>query len=236
MGDFIKTVPSDLYIFNFEQGRNVTQDDLTELAGLPEGQYEEIDEPDGSGVAINIRQPIGQEVDPEVEDCALRCVAEVLGFKDILTAAGVASTPFPKSWAGQRSFRGATPFTNLPSIIASKNSTLRNARIGINVPTPITTTRAPFIAMRGTANVVRIFSRWIPGVGWGLLAYDTVKFFQCYNRCSEANDLTSLVKPHVPVGQVSSARLPGQFGTIPRGYETNALDVISERSARGGDV
>lgn len=34
----------------------------------------------------------------------------------------------------------------------------------------------------------------------------------------------------VPIGQVSSARLPGQMGTIPAGYETNALDVISEQN------
>lgn len=36
--------------------------------------------------------------------------------------------------------------------------------------------------------------------------------------------------PQVPVGTVSSARLPGQFGSIPGGYETNALDVISEQT------
>lgn len=34
--------------------------------------------------------------------------------------------------------------------------------------------------------------------------------------------------PHVPIGQVSSARLPGQMGSIPRGHEMNALDVLSE--------
>jgi hypothetical protein len=37
------------------------------------------------------------------------------------------------------------------------------------------------------------------------------------------------IQPHVPVGQVSSARPNGVFGSIPRGSETNALDVISER-------
>ena len=34
----------------------------------------------------------------------------------------------------------------------------------------------------------------------------------------------------VPVGQYSSARLPGQQGTIKAGDETNALDVISEQN------
>ena len=38
--------------------------------------------------------------------------------------------------------------------------------------------------------------------------------------------------PRVPIGQYSSARLPGQYGTIAAGHETNALDVISEMNAR----
>ena len=33
----------------------------------------------------------------------------------------------------------------------------------------------------------------------------------------------------VPVGQVSSSRLPGQSGSIQRGDETNGLDVIGKR-------
>lgn len=40
------------------------------------------------------------------------------------------------------------------------------------------------------------------------------------------------VTPHVPVGSVSSARPDGVRGSIPRGYETNALDVIGDRNAR----
>ncbi|MGB0782041.1 MAG: calcium-binding protein [Marinomonas sp.] len=37
--------------------------------------------------------------------------------------------------------------------------------------------------------------------------------------------------PEVPIAQVSSARFPGQFGTVPWGYETNALDVIGDMNA-----
>ena len=36
----------------------------------------------------------------------------------------------------------------------------------------------------------------------------------------------------VPVGQVSSMRPRGVMGSIPQGYETNALDVIGDESAR----
>ena len=38
-------------------------------------------------------------------------------------------------------------------------------------------------------------------------------------------------RPHVPVGQVSSGRLPGQMGTIAAGDELNALDLQSEMNA-----
>jgi len=41
--------------------------------------------------------------------------------------------------------------------------------------------------------------------------------------------------PHVPVGRVSSMRPDGVRGTIPAGYETNALDVIGDQNARLGE-
>jgi hypothetical protein len=31
----------------------------------------------------------------------------------------------------------------------------------------------------------------------------------------------------MPIGRVSSARLPGQMGTVPYGYEMSALDVLA---------
>lgn len=40
------------------------------------------------------------------------------------------------------------------------------------------------------------------------------------------------LSPHVPVGTVSSARPDGVMGLIPQGYETNALDAISENDLR----
>ncbi len=40
--------------------------------------------------------------------------------------------------------------------------------------------------------------------------------------------------PHLPVGTVSSARYPGQYGTVPVGYETNALDVMGDTGAATG--
>ena len=39
------------------------------------------------------------------------------------------------------------------------------------------------------------------------------------------------VNSQVPVGRVSSARLPGVMGSIPTGTETNGLDVISDQNA-----
>jgi len=40
-----------------------------------------------------------------------------------------------------------------------------------------------------------------------------------------------LLGHQVPVGRVSSARFPGQYGTIPVGSETNALDVLGEEGS-----
>lgn len=37
---------------------------------------------------------------------------------------------------------------------------------------------------------------------------------------------------HFAIGSVSSARMPGEFGTVPAGDEMNALDVISEYNSR----
>ncbi len=42
------------------------------------------------------------------------------------------------------------------------------------------------------------------------------------------DDLSEIKGRRVPVGRVSSARYPGQFGAIPVGYETNALDVAGD--------
>lgn len=39
---------------------------------------------------------------------------------------------------------------------------------------------------------------------------------------------------HVPIGQVSSARMPGQMGSVRVGDEMNALDVLSELNAQRG--
>lgn len=68
---------------------------------------------------------------------------------------------------------------------------------------------------------------------------------QDYARIGEPEDLRVLVargapvspieaRPRpvpswVPIGQVSSARLPGQMGVIERGHEMNALDVMAEQ-------
>lgn len=39
------------------------------------------------------------------------------------------------------------------------------------------------------------------------------------------------INEQVPIGSVSSARPNGEYGTIPKGTETNALDVISENNS-----
>ena len=113
--------------------------------------------------------------------------------------------------------------TNLPSVIVHNHPRL-DRRLPIRVPTPVG------LNMRMTRSAVRVVGRWLPGIGWGMLAYDVIQWTRCYRNCNEADDAAQ-VRRHVPVGQVSSVRLPGQFGTIQVGDELNALDYEGEMAA-----
>ncbi len=50
-----------------------------------------------------------------------------------------------------------------------------------------------------------------------------------------ASEAPRPVTPHVPVGQVSSARPIGVMGLIPQGHETNMLDVLADDALRTGN-
>jgi len=52
----------------------------------------------------------------------------------------------------------------------------------------------------------------------------------------QGRDPSRLDVENVPIGRVSSARLPGATGTIAPGMETSALDVISERDTTAFDT
>lgn len=189
MAEFVKTTPSKVYAFDFPAGSEVTQSDLYELAEVPSGEFQELDEPDGSSVVTQAREPLAQETDGQ--DCALMCAAQVLGFEDIITAVGIASTPIPKSMLPVRKgvdAKNATKFTNIPSVIINKTPKLRNSRIRRSIPTPMIKRQFPYVGVKRSANVFRVFSRYMPGIGWGLLAVDIVLFARCYNKCMHPVD------------------------------------------------
>ena len=61
---------------------------------------------------------------------------------------------------------------------------------------------------------------------------DCLHYPEKYVGGIEENPVTKPATQHVPIGTVSSARLPRQMGTIPRGEETNTIDVLSEMEER----
>jgi hypothetical protein len=77
---------------------------------------------------------------------------------------------------------GATRFTSVGSILANRYSNAWRSPA-------IFGRRAPVFArgrirMTPTQNVYRWIGRWIPGIGWGLLAADLVVIDQCVANCS----------------------------------------------------
>lgn len=236
---YIRTHPSGVYAFEFPAGSSPTQSDLTAVAGNPHGVWEEVARPGEAKKITDLAGPIQQTVIPSLGDCAMHCAAEVLGVKDILTAAGVISTPFPKKLAPKRIRKRANAFagkttnlTNLPSVIVAGNATVKKLNLPFSVATPIMDMTDGDLQFRWakTTNIVRVFSRWIPGIGWGLLAYDVVMFTGCMLNCrgNSTKGRVAVTNSHLPVGNVSSTRLPGEIGPIPVGTETNALDALAE--------
>ena len=75
-------------------------------------------------------------------------------------------------------FKGATKGTSIASRILSKKFPRKLSRAIILPPT----LKNP----RATSAVVgRIAGRWVPIVGWGLLAYDAVSIANCMKKCMD---------------------------------------------------
>jgi hypothetical protein len=123
----------------------------------------------------------------ETRDCLWMCLtglpAEVLGGAG---AASVASGLIPKSWVGLPRVPGTSSFTTPLSIIAHKYpNTLGSWRVPRWI-SPRAPTGNPFVGFRmgRTVSLLRFVGRWIPGVGWALLASDLVVIDQCVANCT----------------------------------------------------
>ena len=130
----------------------------------------------GGGNATNEQQPKPQQPNPnKLTDCLAKCAADQLGITTILGAAGVVSgLPLvPKPFVTP----GSSPATSIAS------STLSKA-LPQKLPVRVW---APTLANPGAMTKVlgRALGRWVPVLGWGLLAYDAIKIADCTSKCME---------------------------------------------------
>lgn len=176
----IIAMPSELVVFNFPGANPPAMEKLTAAYGdikdqiLPENTRAN---------ASDLHPPFFQEMavpadqDAGVTDCLLKCVADQLGITTIIELAAIGSgAPLVKK-------RFVTPGSSPRSSIASKY-----------IPKAIPS-RFKFLPKRVWAPTVvrplamskltgRVLARWIPFVGWGLLAYDAVQITRCAIRCN----------------------------------------------------
>jgi hypothetical protein len=117
------------------------------------------------------------------DNCFWMCLtgrpAEVLGGTG---AVSVATGYIPKSWVRLPRFPGTSRFTTPLSIIAHKYpNTLGSLRVPRWMPK---TAPVGFFRMGRTGTLLRFIGRWIPGIGWALLATDLEVIDQCVANCT----------------------------------------------------
>lgn len=116
-------------------------------------------------------------------DCLKRCATAQFGITTLL---GILAVLTGQPWIGTRGkLGGATPGTSIASKGLSK---LFPQRLPRALPAPvIILKRGKFLkGIRRTSPVLgRVLGRWVPIVGWGLLAYDAAKILLCVLDCLE---------------------------------------------------
>jgi RHS repeat-associated protein len=139
-------------------------------------------DPTGLADGMNNMAYVGSDpvnfVDPyglarSLADCLAGCAADQFGLTTLLGAGAVASGLPVLPTRGK--FGGATPGTSVASAGLSK---LFPQRLPFSLPAP---TAGNLLAR--SAVVGRILGRWVPIVGWGLLAYDAAMIAKCTADC-----------------------------------------------------
>jgi RHS repeat-associated protein len=112
-------------------------------------------------------------------DCLAGCTSDQLGLTAVAGALIGAGAPLP----GSKRFR--TPSSSIGTSVFSKAlGTVLPMRMTRGIPTPPTWARPG--AFGSTAVLGRAVARWIPFVGWGLLAYDAASIAICTSDCMNA--------------------------------------------------
>lgn len=113
----------------------------------------------------------------EEDDCILNCIMEQLGINTIIemTAIGAGAPVRKKRFVMPKS----SPRTSVASEYIPKILPKGYRRLPRKVWAP--TMWHPFFLSKSTG---RVIARWLPFVGWGLLAYDVIQIGICVNRCN----------------------------------------------------
>jgi RHS repeat-associated protein len=119
---------------------------------------------------INYSDPTA--LSPSFGDCLLKCADKQLGISALLGATGVLSGLEVIPVSGK--LGGATKGTSIASKYLSKWLPQRIPSLWAP------TWKHPFVA---TKILGRFIGRWIPVIGWGVLAYDAISTGLCVNRC-----------------------------------------------------
>jgi RHS repeat-associated protein len=127
--------------------------------------------------------------------CTASCTVEQFGIRDLVGGSMVVlgQPNIGKPWAAP----GASEGTSIASKYLSKALPWR---LPFGVPAPTTANLFAKSAVAG-----RILGRWVPFVGWGLLAYDGAKISYCTYTCMTKVDEGSS-PDHAPLGRFLQVR------------------------------
>ncbi len=201
MTQFFKVKPSPLYYVMADDPSNVTVADFNKY--FPSKKNEGAEVKDMSNFS-DISSPVEVIVQPSIGDCILDCFAERLGLS--LTGTGMVAAGQPlvnkgaataivnstlgnpsamKYWGRGMVYGQASKLTSAAEIIVrvatndpiGKSRTFQTLFRTSEALSFWAPTNAVPLAM--TSSVSTFLARWIPWVGWGLLAYDVLEIMKC---------------------------------------------------------
>lgn len=188
MAELIVTTPSQPYFGEILGRQQVSRTDVDILA--PPGLSQDFKPYEGSSFPENVADRlVGPVLLPggvdERLDCFWTCLTGMPSKMFGITGAGAVATGYiPKSWVGlPRGIGSASRFTTPGSIIAYRYPSLGAIKVPSFLPN-LAPSRMPFgTKMVRTTSLLRFIGRWVPGIGWALLASDLIIIDQCVANC-----------------------------------------------------